>query len=289
MGILQKLSQRKRTFSFEFFPPKAETPLDTIYEAIEKLSCYDPAFVSVTYGAAGGNRNRSVDIASHLKENGFEAIAHLTCACSDKEFISSFLDDLETRGIENILALRGDVPEGTDASAAYVNYNHASDLIKEIMGRNWFTIGAAAYPEEHMESDSLDDDIRYMRLKEELGADFFITQLCFDKHALIKFFEKVRSAGIKAPVLTGIMPVLNPNQITRMALLSACSIPAPLSKIISRYGKNAEDFKKAGLEFAVSEIEYLIDNGINMFHIYTMNKPDVAEQLIRGTRLGDII
>jgi methylenetetrahydrofolate reductase (NADPH) len=128
-----------------------------------------------------------------------------------------------------------------------------------------------------------------MKLKAELGADFFITQLCFDRHALTEFYENVERAGIKAPVITGIMPVLNPSQITRMALLSACSIPAPLSKIISRYGSDAESFKKAGLSYAVEEIEYLMDNGIGRFHIYTMNKPDVAEQIILGSRLKSVI
>jgi methylenetetrahydrofolate reductase (NADPH) len=289
MSITQKLSQSKRAFSFEFFPPKIDMPLSTVFEAVEKLSCYDPAFVSVTYGAGGGNKDRAIDIASFLKEKEYEAIAHLTCVCSDESFINDFLEKLESRGIDNILALRGDLPEGMNPSEAFKHYSHASDLIKEIRGKNKFTIGAAAYPEAHMESESLDEDIKYMLYKEELGVDFFITQLCFDKYALINFNERIKAAGITAPVMIGIMPVLNPNQITRMALLSACSIPAPLSKIISRYGKNAEDFKKAGLEFAVNEIDYLIDNNINRFHIYTMNKPDIAEQIIQGSRLKDSV
>jgi methylenetetrahydrofolate reductase (NADPH) len=285
MGILQKLAGRKTAYSFEFFPPKIDMPLETVYDAIDKLSSFEPAFVSVTYGAGGGNKDRAIEIAMHLKDSGYEAIAHLTCVGADKKSIDGILESLASKGIENILALRGDLREGMDYSTAFAHYRYASDLIKEIKGKNRFTIGAAAYPEAHVESESLDEDVRYMLFKEELGADFFITQLCFDKNALLGFYDKAGKAGVRAPIITGIMPVLNPNQITRMALLSACSIPAPLSRIISRYGNNAEDFKKAGLDFAIDEIEYLIHNGIKRFHIYTMNKPDTARQIIEGSSL----
>lgn len=288
MGIMQKLS-KERTFSLEFFPPKKDAPLSSVFEAIEKLSAYNPCFVSVTYGAGGGNRDRVVDIASHIKSQGLEAIAHITCAGSDPESIDYILQKLRAEGIDNVLALRGDIPEGMSANDAFSHYKHASDLIAEIKRHGGFTIGAAAYPEAHMESDSLKKDIAFMKLKQDAGADFFVTQLCFDTRAIIGFYEAVYKAGIKAPVLTGIMPVLNPNQITRMALLSACSIPADLSKIISRHGKDAEVFKEAGLEYAAREIDYLMDNGIGRFHIYTMNKPDVAEQIILNSHLKDII
>ncbi len=288
MGIIEKLG-RDRSFSLEFFPPKKDMPLTTVYEAIEKLSAYDPVFVSVTYGAGGGNRDRVVDIASFIKNNGLGAIAHLTCAGATPSSIDYTLSKLESAGINNILALRGDIPEDMDAETAYSHYRHASDLIAQIKKRGGFTVGAAAYPEAHMESASLEEDITFMKKKADAGADFFVTQLCFDRCAIIDFFDRTARAGITAPVITGIMPVLNPNQITRMALLSACSIPAPLSKIISRYGKDADAFKKAGLEYAIDEIDYLIENGIGRFHIYTMNKPDVAEQIILGSRLKDSI
>lgn len=289
MSLLNRLSENKLTFSFEFFPPKKDMPIGSVYEAIEKLAAYNPAFVSVTYGAGGGNKDRAIDIASHIKSSGLEAIAHLTCVASNSQSVHNFLKNLQANGITNILALRGDVPEGIEPEKAFTHFKHASDLITEIKKTNGFTLGAAAYPESHVESETLDDDIKYMRVKEELGANFFITQLCFDKYALSGFHEKVTASGIKAPVLTGIMPVLNPNQITKMALLSACSIPAPLSKIICKYGNNADDFKKAGLEYAINEIEFLIDNGIRKFHIYTMNKPENAEQIILGSRLKSAI
>lgn len=288
MGIIQKLNEG-RAFSLEFFPPKKETPLSSVFEAIEMLSAYNPCFVSVTYGAGGGNRDGVVDIASYIKNAGLEAIAHLTCAGSDHASVDYILTELKSKGINNVLAIRGDVPEGMSKEQAFSHYRYASDLIAEIKQRGGFTIGAAAYPEGHVGSDSLEKDIEFMKLKQDAGADFFATQLCFDRHAVLSFYEKAYGAGITVPVIIGIMPVLNPNQITRMALLSACSIPASLSKIISRYGSDAEAFKKAGLEYAIEEIEYLMDNGIGRFHIYTMNKPDVAEQIILGSRLKDII
>ncbi len=288
MGIMDKLSG-ETSFSLEFFPPKKDMPISSVYEAIEKLSIHNPSFVSVTYGAGGGNKDRVVEIASHVKNIGLEAIAHLTCVGASRESINYQLDKLQANGIDNVMAIRGDIPEGMDAKTAFENYIHASDLISEIKSRGGFTIGTAAYPEAHMESESVEDDLKFMKMKEELGADFFVTQLCFDRHALLDFYANVYKAGIKAPVITGIMPVLNPNQITRMAFLSACSIPAPLSRIISRYGKDADSFKNAGLEYAVNEIDFLMDNGIGRFHIYTMNKPDTAGQIILGSRLKQFI
>jgi methylenetetrahydrofolate reductase (NADPH) len=284
MGIMEKLSG-KTSFSLEFFPPKKDMPVSSVYDAIDKLSVHDPAFASVTYGAGGGNRDRVVEIASHVKNIGLEAIAHLTCVGASRESIEYQLDKLQANGIQNVLAVRGDIPEGMDAESAFAYYMHAGDLISEIKERGGFTIGAAAYPETHMESDTSEDDLKFMKMKEDLGADFFITQLCFDSHAILDFYGNAEKESITAPVITGIMPILNPNQITRMALLSACSIPAPLSRIISRYGKDADSFKKAGLEYAINEIEYLMDNGIGRFHIYTMNKPYLAEQIILGSRL----
>ncbi len=288
MSIIEKLNRNERSFSLEFFPPKKDMAITSVYEAIEKLSGYSPSFVSVTYGAGGGNRDRVIDIASHVKSVGLEALAHLTCVGADPASIDNTLSQLESIGVSGVLALRGDVPEGLDRETAYKHYRHASDLIRAIKRRGGFCIGAAAYPEAHMESETTEEDLSFMKLKAELGADFFITQLCFDRRAIITFYENVEKAGIQAPVITGIMPVLNPNQITRMALLSACSIPAPLSKMISRYGSDPDSFKKAGLCYAIEEIEYLMDNGIGRFHIYTMNKPDVAEQIILGSRLKTI-
>ncbi len=286
MSILQKLSEPKSSFSLEFFPPKKDMPISSVYDAIKELSQYGPAFVSVTYGAGGSNTKRTIEVVSHVKDTyRLEAIAHLTCVGADKKDIDDVLTKLAGHGIYNVLALRGDIPEGMDTKDAFSHYKHASDLIKDIKKRGEYTIAAAAYPEGHVESVSLDKDIEFLHMKVQAGADFFISQLCFDKYALECFYEKLDKADIEVPVLTGIMPVLNSKQIIRMALLSACSIPASLSKIISRYGDNADDFRKAGLEYAVDQINYLIDNGINKFHLYTMNKADAIKQIISDSNL----
>jgi len=286
MSLLDKLNQQNVSFSLEFSPPKKDMPVDTVYRAMEKLSVYRPSFVSITYGAGGGNRERAVEVASHVGQIGLEAIAHLTCVGADPGQINSMLDALEENGISNILALRGDVPQGMDKSTAFVYYRHASDLIIDIKKRSGFTIGAAAYPEVHYESDSLEDDLRYLKLKADLGADFFVTQLCFDVNALFDFHEKAYKAGVSAPIVTGIMPVLDPKQIIRMTLLSACSIPASLSRLVSRYGEDADAFKKAGIEYAVEEINRLKEGGLRKFHLYVMNKADETAEIIKMSGLA---
>ncbi len=285
MGIVEKLTTEQSAFSLEFFPPKKDMPMSTVYNAIERLAQSNPAFASVTYGAGGGNRERTLEVVSQVDTMGLEAIAHLTCVGSDHSMIGDILDTLESKGIKNVLALRGDIPEDMDDSTAFVHYRHASDLITEIKKRPGFTVAAAAYPESHVESSGLERDIEFMKLKASLGVDFFITQLCFDTCAIVDLYEKLSKEGVKTPVVTGIMPVLNPKQIIRMSLLSACSIPAPLSKIISRYGEKPEEFKKAGLEYAVRQISLLMEYKINKFHLYTMNKADEIEQILSHSGL----
>lgn len=280
MSILDRLTDNKSAFSLEFFPPKKEMPLNTVYDAIESLSAYKPVFASVTYGAGGSNSRRTIEVASHVRSMGLEAIAHLTCVGADDSEIEEVLDALEDAGIYNIMALRGDIPDGISRDKAFIACRHASDLIFHIKKRGGFTIGAAAYPEAHAEAPSLKADIENMKIKISAGADFFVTQLCFDENAIIHFFDMLGNAGITTPVSVGIMPVLNPNQIIRMALLSACSIPARLSRIVSLYGNDTEAFKKAGIEYAVNQINALRKNGINKFHLYTMNK---------AAEIGDII
>lgn len=285
MNLIDKLKLNTKAFSLEFSPPKKDMPVDTVYGAIEKLSVYQPEFVSITYGAGGSNRDRTVEVASHVSAMGLEAIPHLTCVGADPNQINAVLDTLENKGIKNVLALRGDIPQDMDKSSAFAYYRHASDLIIDIKKRSGLTVGAAAYPEAHYEAETMNDDIKYMKLKADLGADFFVTQLCFDKNALLDFHEKVCQAGITAPVATGIMPVLDPKQIIRMTLLSACSIPASLSRLVSRYGEDPESFKKAGIDYAVNEITGLMAGGINKFHLYVMNKADETAQILKMSGL----
>lgn len=286
MSLLKKLNQKNHSFSLEFSPPKKDMPVNSVYEAMEKLAQYNPDFVSITYGAGGSNRDRTVEVASHVNDLGLEAIAHLTCVGSGPQQINHVLNTLQNKGIKNVLALRGDIPQGMDKASAFVHYKHASDLIIDIKKRGDFVIGAAAYPEGHYEVDTINDDMAFLKLKADLGADFFVTQLCFDKNALVDFHESAYKVGVKTPISTGIMPVLNPNQIIKMSLLSACSIPASLSKIVSRYGEDADAFKKAGIDFAVNEITGLMDNGINKFHLYVMNKADETALVIKQSGLA---
>jgi methylenetetrahydrofolate reductase (NADPH) len=287
MGLIDTMTAPQSAFSLEFFPPKKDMPISSVYGAIEELSKYHPAFVSVTYGAGGSNRDRTIGIASYVNQTyNLETIAHLTCVGANVASIDAVLKELEHGGIKNILALRGDVPEGMSKADAFTHFRHASDLIQHIRSRDGYTIAAAAYPEGHAESASLADDIAHLKLKAEAGADFFITQLCFDKYKIENFFDKLGEAGVRAPVSVGIMPVLNPKQITRMSLLSACSIPAPLSKIIAQYGDSSEDFIKAGLAYAVDQIDYLNSIGINKFHLYTMNKAEAVSQIITDSGLA---
>ncbi len=287
MKLFDKLSGPQSQFSFEFFPPKKDMPIDTVYETISRLSVFDPAFVSVTYGAGGSNRDRTIEIASYIKNTlSMEAIAHLTCVGATPDGIQNMLAQLKDEGIENVLALRGDIPGGMNTESAFQHYKHASDLIADVKRFGGFTIAAAAYPELHVESGNHEEDIAFLRLKAQTGADFFVTQLCFDRNAIVDFYEKVYKAGIKAPIVTGIMPVLNPNQIIRMALLSACSIPSGLSRIICKYGEDTEAFSEAGIDYAIREIQYLMSNGITKFHIYTMNKAEAASRILKGSGLA---
>ncbi len=287
MHIIDHLTSKKAAFSLEFFPPKPSMPLDSVYGAIEKLSVFSPLFASVTYGAGGSNQGRTIEVASHVHDMELEAIAHLTCVGADVQQIDSVLDALASKGIRNVLALRGDVPEGMNRSDAFMHFSYASDLIGQIKKRGGFTIGAAAYPETHYEAASLEEDIANLRRKAEAGADFFVTQLCFDENAIAEFFEKLYKEGIRTPVSVGIMPVLSPNQIIKMALLSACSLPARLSRIVSLYGNDSQAFKEAGLAYAVRQIDALKQHGINKFHIYTMNKADEIEQLLIQSGLSN--
>lgn len=286
MGIIERLTSQENAFSLEFFPPKKDMPMSSVYDAIGRLAQSHPAFVSVTYGAGGGNRERTLEVVSEVERIGLEAIAHLTCVGADHAAMADILDTLEQNGVKNVLALRGDIPEGMDADTAFLHYRHASDLITEIKRRPGFTVAAAAYPESHVQSIGMDQDIEIMKLKASLGTDFFVTQLCFNTCAVVELFERLDKEGIKTPVVVGIMPVLNPKQIIRMSLLSACSIPAPLSKIISLYGEKPEEFKKAGLEYAVRQISLLMEYNINKFHLYTMNKADEIEQLLTHSGLA---
>lgn len=277
MKIRDILVQGKPTLSFEVFPPKAEDKYDSVEEAAIRIARLKPAFMSVTYGAGGGTSKYTVDIASSIKNQGVNALAHLTCVSSTKEEVRRVLGELKTRGIENVLALRGDIPEGGPLAH---DYRYASELIREIRSFDGdFCIGAACYPEGHVESANKTEDIEHLREKVEAGCDFVTTQMFFDNNILYNYLYRIRERGITVPVVAGIMPVTNARQIDRICRMSGTYLPARFKAIVDRFGDNPAAMKQAGIAYATEQIIDLIANHVNGIHVYSMNKPDVAEQI----------
>lgn len=241
MKIRDILAQGKPTLSFEVFPPKAEDKYDSVEEAAIRIARLKPAFMSVTYGAGGGTSKYTVDIASSIKNQGVNALAHLTCVSSTKEEVRRVLGELKTRGIENVLALRGDIPEGGPLAH---DYRYASELIREIRSFDGdFCIGAACYPEGHVESANKTEDIEHLREKVEAGCDFVTTQMFFDNNILYNYLYRIRERGITVPVVAGIMPVTNARQIDRICRMSGTYLPARFKAIVDRFGDNPAAMK----------------------------------------------
>ncbi|MGI6732101.1 MAG: methylenetetrahydrofolate reductase [NAD(P)H] [Anaerovoracaceae bacterium] len=282
MKIRDMFDQKKTVLSLEVFPPKLDSPVETIFKTLDELKDINPDFISVTYGAGGKAKDRTIEIASKIKnEYKIESLAHLTCISATKDQISKSLDEIRANNIENVLAMRGDIPE--DPSFEFPNplhYEHAMDLIEEVQEEGQFCIGAACYPEGHIECESKVQDIKHLKKKVDLGADFLITQLFFDNELFYQFMEQIDLAGIDVPVSAGIMPVLNSNQITRMTKLSGCSIPPRLQRILDRYQDNPAALKEAGEAYAIEQIIDLMAWGVQGIHLYTMNKPDTAKRII---------
>ncbi|HHY04228.1 MAG TPA: methylenetetrahydrofolate reductase [NAD(P)H] [Thermoanaerobacterales bacterium] len=267
--------------SFEIFPPKREYPIETVYETIESLNKLKPDFISVTYGAGGSSRDRTVEIASTIKNKyGIEALAHLTCLSSSKEDIQTILMELRQNQVENILALRGDIPSEGLKGEPYFNF--AKELVSFIKSEGGFCIGAAAYPEGHVECASLDKDIQYLQEKVQCGVDFLITQLFFDNKRFYEYKDKLVQKGINVPVMAGIMPVLNKNQIKKMVSLSGASLPNNIIRILDKYEHSPEALREAGIAYATEQIIDLLSWGADGIHIYTMNKPDVADTILNN-------
>ncbi|MBE5781331.1 MAG: methylenetetrahydrofolate reductase [NAD(P)H] [Clostridiales bacterium] len=281
---IPQLFKQGRVLSLEVFPPKPDSPIEVIDKTLDRLAPLKPDYISVTYGAGGSGRSRSVEIAKKILPI-CKCLSHLTCVGADAAEIDSVLDSLKEAGISDIMALRGDIPKDMDAESAFVHYQHASDLITHIKNRGDFDMGAACYPEGHPQSDSLMEDIDNLKRKVDAGAQFLVTQLFFDNVLFYRFMEQLRRRGVHVPVTAGIMPVLNAAQIVRMTLLSGTSVPPELAKIIARYGDNPADFRKAGLEFAMDQVSGLMANGVQGIHLYTMNKADAITEIIKETGL----
>ena len=278
MKLADLFTKRKAVFSLEVFPPKKSGSIETIYDTLEALEGLRPDYISVTYGA-GGNLadNSTLEIAQKIKNRyHIEPLAHLTCVNSSREQVQKSLDRLEKAGIENILALRGDMnPE----LPPRLEFRYASELIGTIRAHGGFDIAAACYPEGHPECDSLEQDVEHLRQKVEMGATHLITQLFFDNADFYRFLELVRKKGISVPIQAGIMPVVNKKQIERMVSMCGASIPASLSKIMNRYGASPEGLRDAGINYAISQIIDLLSNSVEGIHLYTMNNPYVARKV----------
>lgn len=278
MKISSLFNKEKTVFSFEVFPPKKTSPIETIYKTLDELKGLSPDLISVTYGAGGNVANTTTcDIASYItKTLGVPSVAHLTCVYSTKEGVLEQLAQFKERGVENILALRGDINPEIKRKH---DFEYASDLIRFIKENGDFGVSGACYPECHMEAPNMADDIRNLKIKVEAGADHLVSQLFFDNNTFHSFREKLAIADINVPVEAGIMPVINKNQIERMVSMCGASLPAKFTKIMQRYEHNPEALRDAGIAYAVDQIVDLISNGVDGIHLYTMNNPYVARKI----------
>jgi methylenetetrahydrofolate reductase (NADPH) len=275
MKIRDILKCGKPVLSFEVFPPKTDANFESVKSATAAIAALRPPFMSVTCGAGGTTGSFTAAIASDIqKESGVPTVAHLTCVNTDRETIKRYLAELKTLGIENIFALRGDLPEGVVPTD--FDFHHAAELVRAIRAEGDFCIGCAAYPEGHPESPSQKEDIRFLAEKVAAGCDFMTTQMFFDNNVLYNFLYKIREAGIRVPVIAGIMPVTNAAQITRICKLSGTALPPRFKRIVDRYGDNPAAMKQAGIAYATEQIVDLFANGVPAVHVYSMNKPDVA-------------
>lgn len=277
MKISDILAEGKRTLSFEVFPPKTIDKFDSVLSAAEEIAALKPSFMSVTYGAGGGTSAYTAEIASRLASFGVTPLAHLTCISSTRERVAELLSDLRSRGIENILALRGDIPEGLDRGAA--EYRYASELVEEINRFGGFCIGGACYPEGHPESRTIDEDILALGRKVSLGCRFLTTQMFFDNGVFYRFVDRLSQANINVPVVAGIMPITSAAQVDRMIKFSGSALPKRLTDIIDRYSSDNSAMREAGVEYAGRQIEELYEQGFNFAHVYSMNKPLVALEI----------
>ena len=281
---ISKLFKEGRTgLSFEVFPPKKTSSLDSVYNALGELKELKPDFISVTYGAGGNITNTlTCDIASYIKnELGIESVAHLTCVNTTRENADIILKRLKENGIENILALRGDINPDIPPLKEFV---YASDLAAYIKEKGGFYVSGACYPECHYECDNIDEDIKNLKKKTDAGVEHLISQLFFDNQVFYEFVEKARAQGITVPIEAGIMPVTNTKQIERMVSMCGASLPAKFVKVMQRFENNPEALRDAGIAYAIDQIIDLAANGVQGIHLYTMNNPYVAGKITEGVK-----
>ncbi len=277
MKLTDIINSDRLSLSFEVFPPKTDDAFESVKTATEEIARLNPSYMSVTYGAGGGNSGYTLQIAENLKAKGVTPLAHLTCVSSTKDEINAHLNNFKANGIENILALRGDRPK--DETKLKTDYSYASQLIKDIKAFGGFCIGGACYPESHPECESSFKDIENLKLKVEAGCEFLTTQMFFDNNIYYNFLYRLNNAGINVPVVAGIMPVTNPSSIKRICRISGSALPQRFIRIVDRFGDNPEAMLDAGIAYATEQIVDLFANGVKAVHVYSMNKPEVAAKI----------
>jgi methylenetetrahydrofolate reductase (NADPH) len=290
MKLTDIFKQDKLSLSFEVFPPKTDTAFDSVKHATEEIAKLSPSFMSVTYGAGGGTSKYTLEIAKNIKEQyGVPTLAHLTCVSSTKATVAEKIAAMKQAGIENVMALRGDLtPELEKSDRSEWAYRHAIDLIRDIKSSGAdFCIGGACYPEIHPESENQREDIKYLKEKVDAGCDFLTTQMFFDNNLLYNFLYKIREAGITVPIIPGVMPITNANQVERAIKLSGSFMPQRFKSLIDKFGNYPDAMMQAGIAYATDQIIDLYANGITHVHVYSMNKPEVAARIQRN--LSDIL
>ena len=278
---------KDQLISFEVFPPKTDSAFDSIEWSVRELAAFNPDFMSVTYGAGGGTSQYTTKIASLIKNRlDTTALAHLTCASTPIDTINQILDTLKENHIDNVLAMRGDIPQGFEKPQGEY-YNYAYELVKHIKEYGYFDIGGACYPEVHPESSNQAEDIRYLKEKVDAGCSFLTTQMFFDNNLLYNFLYKIREQGITVPIIPGIMPITNAKQMKRSIQMSGCFVPQRFKSLLDKFGSSPAAMKQAGIAYATDQIIDLYANGIKNVHVYSMNNPDVAEKI--QSNLSDIL
>lgn len=284
--MIPELLKNKQTISFEVFPPKKDGEFEAAYETLDKLALLQPDFISVTYGAGGSRSKKTVDIASYIQNTlHIDAIAHMTCVGCKEADLQRVCEDLKNANIKHCLALRGDRPKDmTDEQFNNRDFAYASDMIAYLQENTDLTIAGACYPEKHYEAATLESDLDALKQKQDAGAKFLITQLFFDNDFFYRFRERCTEKGIAIPICAGIMPITTAKQLGTTVSLSGSSVPKALADIIATYGENPDDMRKAGIEYAINQIQDLQKNGVDGIHIYTMNKPVMAGEIVRAIR-----
>jgi methylenetetrahydrofolate reductase (NADPH) len=290
MKISEIVNDNKPSISFEVFPPKTDSAFESVKTAVDEIAALKPAFMSVTYGAGGGTSKYTLDIAKEIKEKyDVPSLAHLTCVSSSKETVKQRIEDIKKAGIENVLALRGDIPEGMiNSDRSKWDYHYAYELVKELKtSAPELCVGGACYPEVHPDSMNKKSDIEHLKEKANAGCEFFTTQMFFDNNLLYNFMYRIREAGINTPIVAGIMPITSANQVERAIKLSGSFMPQRFISLVDKFGNDPKAMMQAGIAYATDQIIDLFANNITNVHVYSMNKPEIARRIMNN--LSDIL